>query len=346
MTNGSTILVTGGAGFIGSHTCVELLEHGYEVVVRRRPLQQLAPSAGPRRRSSPAARCAPTRSTCATGDALGAVFASHPIDAVDPLRREEGRRRVDADPARRTTTSTSAAPRRCCAPCTAHGVHRLVFSSSCSIYGDARALPLDRGRPGRADQPVRAVQVDLRADARRRLCPLPGAARDRAAVLQPGRRAPQRRARRGPAAASRTTSCPTWRRSRSAGCDELAVFGGDYPTAGRHRRPRLHPRRRRRRRPPPRPGPPRRRPGHAGVQPRHRRGVSVLELVARVRVRRAAADRRTSVTDRRPGDVARLVADASRVDRELGLAHDPRPRRHVRATPGASSSSTRHGYGR
>ena len=30
----STILVTGGAGFIGSHTCVELLESGYDVVVK------------------------------------------------------------------------------------------------------------------------------------------------------------------------------------------------------------------------------------------------------------------------------------------------------------------------
>ncbi len=27
------ILVTGGAGYIGSHTCVELLENGYEVVI-------------------------------------------------------------------------------------------------------------------------------------------------------------------------------------------------------------------------------------------------------------------------------------------------------------------------
>ena len=27
------ILVTGGAGYIGSHTCIELLQAGYEVVV-------------------------------------------------------------------------------------------------------------------------------------------------------------------------------------------------------------------------------------------------------------------------------------------------------------------------
>ncbi|MFR5782065.1 MAG: NAD-dependent epimerase/dehydratase family protein, partial [Oscillospiraceae bacterium] len=27
------ILVSGGAGYIGSHTCVELIEAGYEIVV-------------------------------------------------------------------------------------------------------------------------------------------------------------------------------------------------------------------------------------------------------------------------------------------------------------------------
>ena len=29
----STILVTGGAGFIGSHTCVELLNAGHDIVI-------------------------------------------------------------------------------------------------------------------------------------------------------------------------------------------------------------------------------------------------------------------------------------------------------------------------
>ena len=28
-----TILVTGGAGYIGSHTCVELIQKGYDIII-------------------------------------------------------------------------------------------------------------------------------------------------------------------------------------------------------------------------------------------------------------------------------------------------------------------------
>ena len=54
-----SILVTGGAGFIGSHTCVELIQRGYSVVIvddlqpdRRRPHPQ---DLRHRRRRRPAA---------------------------------------------------------------------------------------------------------------------------------------------------------------------------------------------------------------------------------------------------------------------------------------------------
>ncbi len=52
-----TILVTGGTGFIGSHTCVELIEHGYDVVIadnlsnsKREPLNRIERITGTRPR--------------------------------------------------------------------------------------------------------------------------------------------------------------------------------------------------------------------------------------------------------------------------------------------------------
>ncbi|MCU1407810.1 MAG: UDP-glucose 4-epimerase GalE, partial [Glaciihabitans sp.] len=77
-----TILVTGGAGFIGSHTCVELLEHGFDVVVvdnfsnsSRGALDRIETVAGRRLAG---------RYDLDMRDevSLSAVFELHPIDAV------------------------------------------------------------------------------------------------------------------------------------------------------------------------------------------------------------------------------------------------------------------------
>ena len=47
------ILVTGGAGYIGSHTCIELLNEGHEVVVHGQPLQCQRKGSGAGRNRSP-----------------------------------------------------------------------------------------------------------------------------------------------------------------------------------------------------------------------------------------------------------------------------------------------------
>jgi len=140
MARMETILVTGGAGYIGSHTCVALLEAGYDVVVA----DDL--SNGSEHAVSEAAAIAGRsmafhRIDVADADALGAVFAAHPIDGVihfaglkavgesvtDPLRYF----RVNLD-----TTLTLAETMA------THGVHRLVFSSSATVYSPEAVVPL------------------------------------------------------------------------------------------------------------------------------------------------------------------------------------------------------------
>ena len=75
------ILVTGGAGYIGSHTCVELLNNGFDVVV----LDNLSNSS-----EESLARVEKLTGKSITfmkgdirdGDILDSLFARHKIDAV------------------------------------------------------------------------------------------------------------------------------------------------------------------------------------------------------------------------------------------------------------------------
>src|SRR5215469_10659976 len=134
------ILVTGGAGFIGSHTCVELLRRGHDVVV-----------ADDYSNSSPAVLAAirdvSGRDITAyeldlrDQRAMDDVFAVHRIDAVIHFAAKKYVRESVHIPLDYyainvgCTISLVTAMLR-------HDVRRLVFSSSCSIYGGRYGTPI------------------------------------------------------------------------------------------------------------------------------------------------------------------------------------------------------------
>ncbi len=135
-----TILVTGGAGYIGSHTCVALLEAGYDVVV----VDDL--SNGSEHAVTEAAAIAGRaiafhRIDVADRAALDAVFAAQPIDGVIHFAGLKAVGESVTEPLRyfRVNLGTTLALAETMA---AHGVKRLVFSSSATVYSPAAEMPL------------------------------------------------------------------------------------------------------------------------------------------------------------------------------------------------------------
>ncbi|MBR2804494.1 MAG: SDR family NAD(P)-dependent oxidoreductase, partial [Eggerthellaceae bacterium] len=79
-----TILVTGGAGFIGSHTCVELLDEGYDVVILD-DLSNSSPKAIERVHTIANVdekRCAFVEGSILDREVLEHVFTTWDIDAI------------------------------------------------------------------------------------------------------------------------------------------------------------------------------------------------------------------------------------------------------------------------
>jgi len=145
MTCMETILVTGGAGYIGSHTCIALLESGYDVVV----VDNLSNSS---RRSVDEAATIAGRSIVfhqvdvADRTALDAVFAAHAIDGVIHFAGLKAVGESVAEPLRyfQVNLGTTLTLAETMAH---HDVKRLVFSSSATVYSPQAAVPLDEDAP-------------------------------------------------------------------------------------------------------------------------------------------------------------------------------------------------------
>ena len=137
----SGILVTGGAGYIGSHTVLQLRERGERVVV----LDDL----------STGFRQAVLDTPLVLGDVadtalVSRVLREHDVDTVLHFAAALSVPESVRDPLKYYGNNT-AGTRALLAACTAHGVSQLVFSSTAAVYG----IP-DGGRAGE-DHPTRPI---------------------------------------------------------------------------------------------------------------------------------------------------------------------------------------------
>ncbi len=140
-----TILLPGGAGFIGSHVAAELLDRGYDVVIaddlsnaRADVIDRLAQIAG--------RRPAFYQIDIADREALERVFAENPIDAVihfagfkavgESVQKPVAYYRNNLDTTL-TLLETMAA----------HGVKKIIFSSSATVYGSENPVPYTEDMP-------------------------------------------------------------------------------------------------------------------------------------------------------------------------------------------------------
>jgi UDP-glucose 4-epimerase len=145
------ILVTGGAGYIGSHTCVELLAAGHEVVVVDNLSNSKAEAL--RRVEMIAGRPLTFQRVDLLDEAgLDAVFAAAPIDAVIHFAGLKAVGESVSQPLRyyhNNLTGTFIL----CQTMARHGVRNLVFSSSATVYGDPHTVPITETFPLSATNP-------------------------------------------------------------------------------------------------------------------------------------------------------------------------------------------------
>ncbi len=133
------VLVSGGAGYIGSHTAVHLLEHGHEVVVVD-DFANSKPAAVDRLEQVAGGPVDLHAIDLCDEEKTERVFAAKPIDAVVHFAGLKAVGQSVGQPVeyyRNNLTSTLSLVRAM----RMHDVGRLVFSSSATVYGDSAPNP-------------------------------------------------------------------------------------------------------------------------------------------------------------------------------------------------------------
>lgn len=166
------ILVTGGAGYIGSHTVLELLRAGHDVVV----VDNLSNSheESLRRVETLAGRNLMFHQVdLLDRERLAAVFEAESVEAVIHFAALKAVGESVAQPLRYYRNNISGTL-NLLEIMDAHDVRRLVFSSSATVYGDPQQMPITEDMPlapfnpyGRTKAMVEEILRDLyRSDPR------------------------------------------------------------------------------------------------------------------------------------------------------------------------------------
>ncbi|TVO73478.1 UDP-glucose 4-epimerase GalE [Sedimenticola selenatireducens] len=308
------ILVTGGAGYIGSHTCVELLEAGHEVVVvdnlcnsYRESLNRVKQIAG-------------KDVLFIQGDIRDAAllentFQQHPVDAVihfAGLKAVGESTEIPLDYYQNNIAGTLTLLEAM----KSAGVKTFVFSSSATVYGDPEALPIREEFPLSASNPygrskliIEDILRDIYASDKSWNISIlryfnPAGAHKSGLIGEDPNGIPN-------------NLMPYIAQVAAGRLEQLSVYGNDYPTAdGTGVRDYIHVVDLAK--------------GHIAALDKldekpgliiHNlgtgQGYSVLDMVNAF-VQTSGRDVPYRIVDRRPGDIAACYADPSLAEKELG----------------------------
>ncbi len=140
-----TVLVTGGAGYIGSHTAVELVGAGYDVVIADDlSNSEIGAVEGVRRITG--VEVPFEKIDCNNAHALGDIFTRHAIDAVIHFAAFKAVGESVAEPLKYYSNNVGSLVTLLGAMRTAEVKH-IVFSSSATVYGQPDRLPATEDTP-------------------------------------------------------------------------------------------------------------------------------------------------------------------------------------------------------
>ena len=145
-------LVTGGAGYIGSHTCVVLLEAGWDVVVIDNLSNASAAALERVRELVPAGDLTFHEGDILSASDLDGAFGGAPVDAVVHFAGLKAVGESVAEPLKYYENNLAGTVQLVKAM-ERHDVRDLVFSSSCTVYGHPEVVPVDEACPIGAANP-------------------------------------------------------------------------------------------------------------------------------------------------------------------------------------------------